>query len=84
MQLVQGDGQPLGEVCAGDSLLMSSGAAQCRAGPGSGAGGGSPNADWQLAALTLVLGVHQDSDSESDDGSSLSMVTSFDECSASI
>lgn len=66
-QLVQ-DGQPLGEVCAGDSLLMSSGAAQCQADPGSGQAG------WQLAALTLVLGVHQDSDSESDDASGPSLV----------
>lgn len=67
------DGQPLGEVCAGDSLLMSS-AAACRADASS----RSTHQDWHLAVLTLVLGVHQSSDSESDDALSPALVGQHD------
>lgn len=54
MQLVQ-SGQQVGEVHAGDSVLMSSGTAQCQVGDN----GGSNDTQslWHLAALTLVLGV---------------------------
>jgi hypothetical protein len=62
-------GQPLGEVCAGDSLLMSS-AAACRVDASS----RSTDREWHLAVLTLVLGVHQSSDSESDDALSPALV----------
>lgn len=54
MQLVQ-SGQQVGEVHAGDSVLMSSGTAQCQVSDN----GGSDDRQslWHLAALTLVLGV---------------------------
>lgn len=67
------DGQSLGEVCAGDSLLMST-AAACRADAGSRGAG----QEWHLAVLTLVLGVHQSSDSEADDGFSPALVRRHD------
>ena len=66
-------GQPLGEVCAGDSLLMSS-AAACRVDASS----RGTDQGWRLAVLTLVLGVHQSSDSESDDTLSPALVGQHD------
>ena len=65
------DRQPLGEVRAGDSLLMTSGSAQCRI-DGEATVAAS---EWHLAALTLVLGVHQSSDSDSDDGFGVALVS---------
>lgn len=76
-QLVQG-GQPLGEVRAGDSLLMSSGAAQCQT-DGGDAVAREIESEWHLAALILVLGVHQssDSDSDSEKGAHASLVSTM-------
>ncbi len=75
-QLVQG-GQPLGEVRAGDSLLMSSGAAQCQT-DGGDAVAREIESEWHLAALILVLGVHQSGDSDSDsEGAHASLVSTM-------
>lgn len=53
-ELVQ-NGQSLGEVQAGDSVLMSSGTAQCQVSNEDNRNGSQPQ--WHLAALTLTLGV---------------------------
>lgn len=53
-ELVQ-NGQSLGEVQAGDSVLMSSGTAQCQVSNEDDRNGS--DSQWHLAALTLALGV---------------------------
>lgn len=74
-------GQRVGEVRAGDSVLMTSGTAQCQvsATPPSGV---AEQSEWHLAALTLVLGVCEasDAESESETGSSVDQVVV--DCSA--
>mmetsp|Transcript_21036 Transcript_21036/g.63289 ORF Transcript_21036/g.63289 Transcript_21036/m.63289 type:complete len:517 (+) Transcript_21036:230-1780(+) len=79
-ELMQG-GQRVGEVRAGDSVLMTSGTAQCQvsATPPSGV---AEQSEWHLAALTLVLGVCEasDAESESETGSSVDQVVV--DCSA--
>ena len=64
-------GRQVGGVRAGDSVLMPSGTAQCQVGSGSSEGAGADgSSEWHLAALTLVLGVCEASDVESDSESS--------------